>query len=83
MATQVLAGMMQTARPNAQALAERNESLFAAQQRARRGPTPEVFFVKHLDNSRLVKADDPVRTREMRLFAAAMTMIFMLIMVYG
>jgi hypothetical protein len=83
MATQVLAGMMQTGRPNAQALAERNQSLFAAQQRARRGPTPEVFFVKHLDNSRLVKADDPVRTREMRLFAAAMTMIFMLIMVYG
>src|SRR5450631_1594019 len=83
MATQVLAGMMQTVRPNAEALAERNQSLFTAQQRARLGPTPEVFFMKHLDNSRLVKADDPVRTREMRLFTAAMTMIFMLIMVYG
>jgi cell division protein FtsL len=83
MATQVLAGMMQTVRPNAQALAERNQSLFAAQQRARRGPTPEVFFVKRLDNCRLVKADDPARTREMRLFSAAMTLLFMLVMVYG
>lgn len=62
---------------------ERNLSLFNAQHRARRGPTPEVFFVKHLDNSRLVKADDPVRTREMRLFTAAMTVLFMLIMFYG
>lgn len=83
MATQVLAGMMQTVRPSAQASAERNQSLFAAQQRARRGPTPEVFFVKHFDNSRLVKADDPVRTREMRLFSAAMTFLFLLVMVYG
>jgi hypothetical protein len=83
MATQVLAGMMQAVRPNAEALLERNASLFAAQQRARRGPTPEVFFVKHLDNSRLMKADDPARTREMRLFAAAMSLLFMLVMVYG
>jgi hypothetical protein len=36
-------------------LLERNVSLLAAQQRARRGPTPEVFFVKKFDNSRLVK----------------------------
>lgn len=83
MATQVIAGMMQAVRPNAEALVERNLSLFAAQQRARRGPTPEVFFVKHLDNSRLVAADDPVRTREMRLFSAAMTFLFLLVMVYG
>ena len=68
MATQVLAGMMQAVRPNTESVAERNRQLFAAQQRARRGPTPEVFFVKHLDNSRLVKADDPARTREMRIF---------------
>ncbi len=52
--------------------AERNLSLFAQQQRARRGPTPEVFFIKRLDNSRLVKAADPVRVREMRIFTCAM-----------
>jgi cell division protein FtsL len=63
--------------------AERNLSLFAQQQRARRGPTPEVFFVKRLDNSRLVKAADPQRVREMRSFACAMALLFVLIMVYG
>lgn len=62
---------------------ERNLSLLAAQQRARRGPTPEVLFTKKIDNSRLVKAADPQRVREMRSFAAAMAMLFVLIMVYG
>lgn len=62
---------------------ERNAALFAAQQRARRGPTPEVFFVKRFDNSRLVKAADPVRGREMRSFAGAMVLLFALTMVYG
>ena len=41
----------------AQARAHRNRELFELQKRARRGPTPEVFFVKHIDNSRIVKAD--------------------------
>jgi cell division protein FtsL len=64
-------------------LLERNQSLLAAQQRARRGPTPEVFFIKRFDNSRLVKAADPVRVKEMRLFACAMALLFGLIMTYG
>jgi cell division protein FtsB len=68
---------------NAQATLERNTRLFHAQQRARRGPTPEVFFVKHLDNTRIVKADDPVRKREMRNFAMAMSILFAMVMVYG
>ncbi|HEY0758072.1 MAG TPA: cell division protein FtsL [Acidisarcina sp.] len=63
--------------------AERNASLFAEQVRARRGPTPEVFFLKRIDNSRLVKAADPSRAREMRSFAVAMVLLFSLIMVYG
>ena len=62
---------------------ERNEALMAAQQRARRGPTPEVFFVKRFDNSRIVKAADPARAREMRTFACAMALLFGLIMIYG
>jgi hypothetical protein len=64
-------------------IAERNTRLFLAQQRARRGPTPEVFFVKHLDNTRIVKADDPVRKKEMRTFAMAMSILFAMVMVYG
>src|SRR5437762_2127028 len=65
-----------------QSLAERNSELFEAQRKARRGPTPEVFFAKHIDNTRLVKADDPERRREMRQFAAVMSMLFVLVMVY-
>jgi len=65
-----------------QARAQRNRELFELQKRARRGPTPEVFFVKHIDNSRIVKADDPERRREMRSFTAAMSILFLLVMVY-
>lgn len=84
MATQAMtAQTMVSGRTQAEALLERNSSLFAAQQRARRGPTPEVLFVKHFDNARLVKAEDPQRTREMRLFTAAMTVVFTLVMFYG
>lgn len=66
----------------AASLAARNRELFQAQGRARRGPTPEVFFAKHIDNSRIVKADDPVRRREMRTFTAVMGVLFVLVMVY-
>jgi len=65
-----------------QARAQRNRELFELQQRARRGPTPEVFFAKHIDNSRIVKADDPERRREMRTFTATMSLLFLLVMVY-
>ena len=64
------------------ARSQRNRELFELQKRARRGPTPEVFFAKHIDNSRIVKADDPERRREMRTFAATMTLLFVLVMVY-
>lgn len=61
---------------------DRNAELYETQRRLRRGPTPEMFFAKHIDNSRLVKADDPVRRREMRIFALAMSMLFALTMSY-
>ena len=85
MATQVLTARpgMEQGRSNLDRLMERNLSLLAAQQRARRGPTPEVFFAKRFDNSRLIKAADPARTREMRTFACAMALLFGLIMMYG
>jgi cell division protein FtsL len=62
--------------------AEHNRELFELQKRARRGPTPEVFFAKRIDNSRIVKADDPTRRREMRLFTMTMSLLFALVMVY-
>jgi cell division protein FtsL len=63
-------------------VAERNREMYEQQRARRRGPTPEMFFAKHIDNSRIVKADDPERRREMRSFTIAMTMFFLLTMVY-
>ncbi len=65
-------------------VAERNAEILALQPVRRRGvPTPEFYFTRSIDNSRLVKAADPVRARQMRVFAAAVTVLFSLIMVYG
>ena len=85
MATQAMAaqGWFEGTRQGVDEIAERNQLLLHAQQRARRGPTPEVFFVKHLDNTRLVKAADPVRVTEMRRFAIAMTILFTVVIMYG
>jgi cell division protein FtsL len=66
----------------AESVAERNRELLELQRRARRGPTPEIFFTKHLDNSRIFKADDPERKREMRMFTIVMSVLFALVMVY-
>jgi cell division protein FtsL len=65
-------------------VAERNAELLAQQsQLRRRVRTPEFYFARHIDNSRLVKAPDPVRVREMRLFSGAIAVLFSLVMVYG
>jgi hypothetical protein len=75
-------GTMSGTQTRMELLAARNRELFEAQKRARRGPTPEVFFTKHIDNSRIVKADDPERRREMKIFTGVMTFLFLLVMVY-
>ncbi len=59
-----------------------NRDRFEAQRARRRGPTPEMFFAKHIDNSRIVKADDPDRRREVRTFTLVMSLFFALTMVY-
>ena len=67
-----------------QRISERNAELLEMQTLRRRGVrTPEFYFARHIDNSRLVKAPDPVRVREMRVFAAAITVLFSLVMIYG
>jgi cell division protein FtsL len=71
-------------RSPAERIRERNAELLAMQTLRRRGVrTPEFYFARHIDNSRLVKAPDPVRVREMRLFSAAIAVLFSLVMVYG
>jgi cell division protein FtsL len=89
MATMAMAGQAmermhsrQPARSRAASVAERNAQLFEQQRSRRRGPTPEMFFAKHIDNTRLVTADDPVRRREMRRFSVAMMFLFAFTMVY-
>ena len=73
----------ESGRSSGRRIEECNARLFAEQQRLRRGATLEVFFPKRIDNSRLVKAPDMVRIREMRIFTAAVAVLFSLIMIYG
>jgi cell division protein FtsL len=87
MATMVMGHEMaeMQARPaqrRTQSVAERNRDLYEQQRARRRGPTPEMFFTKYIDNSRIVKADDPERRREMISFSIAMTLFFLLTMTY-
>ena len=44
--------------------------------------TPEIYFAKAIDNSRLVKVEDPQRSREMRQFGIALGCLFLLVMTY-
>src|SRR6201993_234365 len=45
--------------------------------------TPEIYFNKAIDNSRLVKVEDPRRGREMRHFTLALACLFLLVMTYA
>lgn len=45
--------------------------------------TPEVYFSKGIDNSRIVKIDDPQRTREMRTFSIALSVLCLLVLSYA
>jgi len=87
MATMVMAGQQMERMHSRQlsrrsSVAERNRDLFEMQRARRRGPTPEMFFAKPLDNSRIVMAAAPERRREMRTFTAVMTLLFALTMIY-
>jgi cell division protein FtsL len=45
--------------------------------------TPEIYFAKVIDNSRLVKVEDPRRARELRQFGIALGCLFVLVMAYA
>jgi hypothetical protein len=45
--------------------------------------TPEIYFAKTIDNSRLVKEEDPRRNREMKQFGTAMAFLFLLVFTYA
>ena len=44
--------------------------------------TPEIYFTKRIDNSRVVRVVDPQRRREMKSFGATLAVFFLLVMVY-
>ena len=45
--------------------------------------TPEVYFAKAIDNSRLVKVENPQRSREMKQFGVALACLFLLVMTFA
>lgn len=46
------------------------------------GLTPEFYFPKVIDNSRVVKISDPRRRREIRMFSLSVAAVFVLLMFY-
>jgi hypothetical protein len=48
--------------------------------RRRYGITPEIYFYKPIDNSRLVKVADPERRKEMAMFGCALGVLFLLML---
>jgi hypothetical protein len=47
------------------------------------GITPEFYFHKTIDNSRVLKVADPRRRREIRVFSAGVAALFLLLMTYA
>ncbi|MGA8865831.1 MAG: cell division protein FtsL [Candidatus Sulfotelmatobacter sp.] len=45
--------------------------------------TPEIYFAKAIDNTRLVKEEDPRRNREMKQFGTALAVLFLLVFTYA
>src|ERR1700728_2950345 len=45
--------------------------------------TPEIYFAKAIDNSRLIKVEDAGRNREMKQFGSALAVLFLLVFTYA
>jgi hypothetical protein len=45
--------------------------------------TPEIYFAKAIDNSRVVKVECPGRNREMKQFGTALAVLFLLVFTYA
>src|SRR6201998_1433494 len=64
------AGVMNSAIP-----ASRRNTFFSG--------TLDIYFAKAIDNSRLLKVEDPRRNREMKQFGTALVVLFMLVFTYA
>jgi hypothetical protein len=67
----------------AAAAATMNNVIPAARQNSFFTGTPEIYFAKAIDNSRLVKVEDPGRNREMKQFGMALACLFLLVFTYA
>jgi len=45
--------------------------------------TPEIYFSRPIDNSRLVKVENPQKSREMKQFGVALGCLFLLVMTFA
>jgi cell division protein FtsL len=45
--------------------------------------TPEIYFSRPIDNSRLVKVENPQKSREMKQFGVALATLFLLVMTFA
>src|ERR1700758_1713151 len=45
--------------------------------------TPEIYFAKAIDNSRVVKVEDPRHNRDMKHFGTALACLFLLVFAYA
>src|SRR5271166_1920345 len=59
-----------------------SEQAVASQPRGMFIGTPEIYFAKRIDNSRVVKVTDPKRRRQMISFGITLGVFFLFVMVY-
>jgi cell division protein FtsL len=59
----------------------RKRQFYSPERRAWSG-TPEIYFTKSIDNSRLVKVTDPAHRREMMMLTGALMVLLVLVMGY-
>lgn len=68
-------------------MASRAAVMLSAVPAMRRKPcwrgTPEVYFAKAIDNSRLREVEDPNRSHEMKQFSVALGCLFLLVMMFA
>lgn len=82
MATQAFSGSFAMWQPIGGAAARRRPAPSVSRYRWG-GVTPEIYFNKAIDNSRLVKVADPKRAREMKMFSMAAAVLFFFVMIYA
>src|SRR6266849_2352818 len=59
------------------------QSVSPAMRRKTWTGTPEIYFSRPIDNSRVVKVEDPQRSREMKQFGVALACLFLLVMTFA